>query len=342
MNTKIENIKINLSERSYDITVGCGILKNADKYLPIKNRRCVIVTDTGVPKEYSKTVASFCSEYKIITFEQGEKSKNIETFAYICKEMLAFGLQRRDLVIAVGGGVVGDIAGYAAASYMRGVDFCNVPTTLLSMVDSSIGGKTAIDFCGVKNILGAFHQPRAVLIDTSLLSTLDKRQFSSGLAEIVKMSLTSDKALFELLEKDIWKDDINETVVRALRIKKAVVEADEKENELRKILNFGHTFGHGVEACTELLHGECVALGMLPMSSETVRERLILLLKKMRLPHSLSVDPEEAFEFMNNDKKGDGSKVSAVFVDDIGSYRLEAIELSDLKKHIKASICKNT
>ena len=249
--------------------------------------------------------------------------------------MLTFGLQRKDAIVAVGGGVVGDMAGFAAATYMRGVDFYNVPTTLLSQVDSSIGGKTAIDFGGVKNILGAFYQPRAVLIDTDVLSTLDKRQISSGLAEVVKMSLTSDKELFEALESGLWKTDIADMIIRALKIKKAVVEADEREGGLRKILNFGHTFGHGIEALGGLYHGECVALGMIPMCAEELRPRVKNLLKSMGLPTEFSGDHDSAFSFMKHDKKGDGAKTDAVFVDAPGSYRLEKIELSKLCEYIK-------
>ena len=326
-------IRVELGEKSYDVNIGKNILSTADKLFDL-NRKVVIVTDSGVPSSYSETIASLCTKSKIITFPEGEENKNIDTFAKICKEMLDFDLQRKDAVVAVGGGVVGDMAGFAAASYMRGVDFYNVPTTLLSMVDSSVGGKTAIDFGGVKNILGAFYQPKAVLIDTEVLTTLDQRQFSSGLAEVVKMSLTSDKELFMKLEEGLWKNNIGEVIARALAIKKSVVEADEREGSLRKILNFGHTFGHGIEALSGLYHGECVALGMLPMSSDAVRARLIPLLKEMGLPTEFSIDTKRAFDFMHHDKKGDGEKATAVFVDEIGSYRLENIYFCDLEKHI--------
>ena len=330
---KNECIRIELGEKSYNVNIGSSLLAEADKLFDL-NRRVVVVTDSGVPSEYSKVIASLCREAMIVTFPEGEANKNIDTYARICQQMLNFELQRKDAVVAVGGGVVGDMAGFAAASYMRGIDFYNVPTTLLSMVDSSVGGKTAIDFGGVKNILGAFHQPRGVLIDTNVLKTLDKRQFSSGLAEVVKMSLTSDAELFALLEEGLWKNDIAKTVSRALKIKKSVVEADERESSLRKILNFGHTLGHGIEALGGLYHGECVALGMLPMATKTVRERLIPLLREMGLPTEISADISRAFEFMRHDKKGDGDKADAVFVDDFGKSRLEKIAFSELEKHI--------
>lgn len=333
MKSDNKNLTVELGKRSYNITIGKGLLARADEYFDLK-RKVVIVTDTGVPRKYAEQIASLCSDAKIVTFPEGEESKNIDTFAYICKEMLTFNLQRSDAVIAVGGGVVGDISGFAAASYMRGVDFYNVPTTLLSMVDSSVGGKCAIDFSGVKNILGAFYQPKGVLIDTDVLETLDKRQFSAGLAEVVKMSLTSDGELFSLLEEGLWKNDIAEVITRALLIKKQVVEADEKEGSLRKILNFGHTLGHGIEALGGLYHGECVALGMLPMCESSVRARLIPLLREMNLPTKINIEKERAFEFMRHDKKGVKGSVDAVFVDKIGSFRLEKTEFSELENLI--------
>ncbi len=322
-----------LAERSYDISVGRGIIAAAGKYMNLE-RRVVIVTDDGVPSQYSKAIAAACKEYRIVTIPQGEASKSLATFADICKEMLDFGMQRKDAVVAVGGGVVGDIAGFAAASYMRGIDFYNVPTTLLSQVDSSIGGKTAVDFNGIKNIIGAFYQPKAVIIDTDVLVTLDKRQLSAGVAEIIKMALTSDAELFSMLENGCFESDKSEIITRALKIKKYVVETDEREASLRKILNFGHTFGHGIEALGELLHGECVALGMIPMSSPAVRKRLIPLLEKFGLPTEFSFDISAAFEFMKHDKKGEGDGASVIFVDDVGSYRTERMHFSDLCAHI--------
>lgn len=339
MKSENKKLTINLADRSYDVHVGKGLLKKANEYFNLE-RKVVVVTDSGVPESYSKAIAALCKESKIVTFPEGEKSKNIDTFTHICKKMLTFDLQRTDAVVAVGGGVTGDMAGFAAASYMRGIDFYNVPTTLLSMVDSSIGGKTAIDFEGVKNILGAFHQPKGVIIDTDVLQTLDKRQFSSGLAEVIKMSLTSDKELFELLENGLWKSDISKVITRALVIKKSVVEADEKEGSIRKILNFGHTFGHGIEAVSNLYHGECVALGMLPMSSENVRKRLIPLLNEMNLPTKINVDTDETFRFMRHDKKGNNKGTSVVFVDSIGSYRLENLSFDTLEKHISDILAK--
>lgn len=333
----IEKIRMELGEQSYDIHVGSGILSYLDTLINLE-RRIFIVTDSGVPREYAERVAALCRDSQILVIEQGEASKNLDTFAEICSQMLSFGMQRKDAVVAVGGGVVGDISGFAAASYMRGIDFYNIPTTLLSQVDSSIGGKVAVDFEGVKNIIGAFHQPKAVVIDTDVLKTLDKRQLAAGLAEAVKMSVTSDRELFELIEAGLWKTDIQKLIIRALLIKKSVVEADEREGSLRRILNFGHTFGHGVEAVSGLYHGECVAIGMLPMCSPAVRKRLIPVLREMGLPTGFDGNIEGALDFMRHDKKGEGDFTYAVFSDEIGGFRIEKLPFETLAEHIRKNI----
>ena len=237
-------IKVDLAERGYDIHIGRGLIDKAGELFEL-NRRVLIVTDSGVPSEYAIKVCRACGNGEIITVGQGEGSKSPEVFTRVLEKMVEMGMTRSDCVVAVGGGVVGDLSGFAAASYMRGIDFYNIPTTLLSQVDSSIGGKTAINLGGVKNIVGAFYQPKGVIIDPDLLKTLPKRQLLSGLAEAIKMSLTSDKELFELIEGGNTEENIEEIITRSLLIKKAVVEADEREGGLRRILNFGHSFGHG-------------------------------------------------------------------------------------------------
>ena len=330
-------IKMALGERSYDITIGSGILSEADKYMNLK-RKVAIITDSGVPKEYAEVIAKLCNDAKIITFAQGEESKNIDTYAYICEQLLTFGLQKKDAIVAVGGGVVGDTAGFCASTYMRGIDFYNVPTTLLSQVDSSIGGKTAIDFHGVKNILGAYYQPKAVLIDTDTLKTLDKRQFYSGSAEIIKVAMTHNEELFATLEGADWENNIDSVIEAALIIKRDVVQEDERESWLRKVLNFGHTFGHGIEALGGYYHGECVALGMIPMTDKSIRPRLLALLSKMNLPTGVPKNYKDGFEFIKHDKKGDSDSIDAVFVDKIGSFRIEKTIISDLFERIENNV----
>ena len=321
-------IHLNLGINSYDIIVERGVLSNAKDELNL-NRRVLIVTDSGVPKEYALLLSKQCKESVIFTIEQGEGSKSLEVFGKLLETMLENGFSRKDCVVAVGGGVVGDLSGFVASAYMRGVDFYNIPTTLLSQIDSSIGGKTAINFGSVKNIVGAFYQPKKVLIDPDLLKTLPDRQISNGLAEAIKMSLTSDKELFEIFENKDINENIDEIIVRSLNIKKCVVEQDEKESGIRKILNFGHTIGHGIESSVgmnNLYHGECVALGMIPMCSEGVRMRLINVLKKSNLYKNIEYNWNKINDAAFHDKKADGDSVTVTIVNEVGTSELKKLK----------------
>ena len=324
-------IHMNLGQNSYDILVERGILANAKEYLNL-NRRVLVVTDTQVPAVYAQTLAAQCKSSVICTVETGENSKSLAVFGQLLQTMLDHGFSRKDCVVAVGGGVVGDLSGFAASAYMRGIDFYNVPTTLLSQIDSSIGGKTAINFGGVKNIVGAFYQPKKVLIDPQLLETLPARQISNGLAEAIKMSLTSDKELFELFETRDIDSNLEEIIIRCLQIKKYVVEQDEKESGLRKILNFGHTVGHGIESSREmeLYHGECVALGMLPMCADAIRPRVLKVLKKCNLYRQLEYDWDQIAEAAFHDKKADGDSVTVTMVNEVGSFELKNMKNMDV------------
>ena len=326
------HMSLNEAARDYDILVERGLLARAGQHLNL-NRRVLVVTDSGVPAEYAEAIAAQCKYAVIHTVEQGEASKSLETFGLLLGVMLEHGFSRKDCVVAVGGGVVGDLAGFTASAYMRGVDFYNIPTTLLAQIDSSIGGKTAVNFGGVKNIVGSFYQPKRVLIDPDLLKTLPPRQISNGLAEAVKMALTSDKELFELLETCDVGENLEEIIIRSLRIKQSVVEQDERESGIRRILNFGHTIGHGIESSRgmrDLYHGECVALGMLPMCGETLRPRVIAVLKRCGLYRTLTYDWEEIAEAAFHDKKADGNTVAVTTVDEAGSFRMETVDRKDL------------
>ena len=323
----------------YDIVLEPGALKKAGELLNL-NRRALIVTDSGVPARYAETVAKQCKEAVIVTIPQGEQSKCFEEFKQLLQEMLDASFTRSDCVAAVGGGVVGDLSGFAASCYMRGVDFYNIPTTLLSQVDSSIGGKTAIDFGGVKNIVGAFYQPKKVIIDPEVLETLSRRQLMAGLAEAIKMAATNDSELFSLIERsDDLTADLPEIIYRALMIKKSVVEQDPRETGLRKVLNFGHTIGHAVESFNagRLLHGECVALGMIPMSGENAAARIRAVLKKYGLPTEIEQTADELMPFLKHDKKMDADGISAVVVDEIGEFRLCRMSADEILSRLEGA-----
>ena len=333
-------INMYLKENSYDIIVKRGVLKKAKEHLNL-NRRVLIVTDSGVPSEYSETIAKQCDYSVICTVEMGEGSKSIEKFEMLLQTMLEHNFSRQDCVVAVGGGVVGDLSGFAASAFMRGIDFYNIPTTLLSQIDSSIGGKTAINFGGLKNIVGAFYQPKKVLIDPELLKTLPKRQISNGLAEAIKMALTSDKELFNIFESEDFENNIDEIIIRSLKIKKNVVEQDEREAGLRKILNFGHTVGHGIESSkksTDLYHGECVALGMIPMCDDAIKPRVIYVLKKCNLYKTIDLNWDAISKAMLHDKKANGDNVTVTIVNEIGEFELKKMKCIDVINMAKSAL----
>ena len=330
-------LTVRLEKNSYDIHVERGALKKVGSLLRL-DRRVLVVTDDGVPSAYAEAVAGACAHPTLVTVPAGEASKSLETLSQLLTTMLRAGFTRTDAVVAVGGGVVGDLAGFTAASFMRGIDFYNVPTTLLSQVDSSIGGKTAVNLDGVKNCVGAFHQPRAVVIDPDVLSTLPPRQISAGLAEAIKMAATCDAELFARMERESFSDILDEVIVGSLRIKRDVVEKDERESSLRRVLNFGHTLGHGYEsaaALSGLLHGECVALGMLRLCSEGARQRLLPVLKKAGLPTESALPIEEVLAPIAHDKKADGTSIRYIYVDTIGSFEEKRMPISQFCDRIR-------
>lgn len=333
-------IHVSLDTSSYDITFLHGGLALAGEILNL-NRNVFIVTDSGVPTVYADTVLKQCAHGFVYTIPQGEQSKSISQFEALVSKMLKLGFTRKDCVVAVGGGVVGDLAGFTAASYMRGVDFYNIPTTVLSQVDSSIGGKTAVNLNGIKNIVGAFYQPKAVLIDPEVLKTLPERHVSNGLAEALKMSLTSDAKLFDLFENgDVYKK-IDTVITRSIKIKKNVVEKDEKEQGLRKILNFGHTIGHAIESEEDLnglYHGECVALGMLPMCGTQLRPRVKKVLEKLSLPTEIEIDEAVIMQAMKHDKKSEISGISVTAVNTPGTYVCSIMQSEELMERLQCII----
>lgn len=327
-------LSLDLKELSYDIVIEKGCLAKASEYLNL-NRKVLIITDSGVPKEYAKIIKEQCLEGYIYTFNMGEENKCFDTYKDILTFLIDKSFTRRDVIVAVGGGVVGDLSGFVASTYMRGIDFYNIPTTLLSQVDSSIGGKTAIDFNGVKNIIGAFYQPKKVLIDSSTLLTLDYRLLSAGLAESIKMAATFSKNLFELIKNSSrLMNNIDKIIIESLKIKKYVVENDPYEKNLRRVLNFGHTIGHGIESSLngKLYHGECVALGMLYFSSEEVKRELIEVLTKYNLPISYEFDKVDAFNYIVHDKKAVGDDINVIFVEEIGTFEIKKVKKSEINK----------
>ncbi len=326
--------KVNLGDDSYEIEISSEInlISDIAKIATSKKyNKIAIITDDNVYRLYSNHL-KLESSHVIIEIAHGEKNKNISTVAKIIDELAENNITRKDLIIAVGGGVVGDIAGLVSSLYMRGLDFIQVPTTLLSMVDSSVGGKNGVDTPFGKNIIGTFKQPKKVLIYTDFLNTLDNRELNTGFAEIIKHSFIKDKNLFYYLKETNLNDimqNINSLVFDNCNIKASVVEADEKESGLRQILNFGHTLGHAIEKHTnfeQYTHGEAISIGMAEITKaacskglsklETYDELLEVLLK-FNLPYEIMIT-NELLNLMKNDKKAESDFINYIVVNDIG------------------------
>jgi 3-dehydroquinate synthase len=276
----VKRIRVRLKQNSYDVLIGRGLLHRAGRemkrLLPLPGSRVFVVTSPTVRHHWGDAVEKSLKQakldYAVLEMSDGEPAKRLETVEQLAEQMVSSGADRKSLLVALGGGVVGDCAGFLAAIFLRGIPVVQVPTTLLAQVDASIGGKTGVNLRAGKNLIGAFHQPRAVLVDPDVLSTLDDREFRAGLFESLKCGVIRDKALFDFMRRHAAKvlgrdcKTLLRIIVDSIRVKTQVVAADEKESDLRRILNFGHTIGHALESATgyaHFLHGEAVAWGMM-------------------------------------------------------------------------------
>lgn len=330
------NMTVKTPSGAYPIILQNGALATAGKWMDL-SRRVLIVTDEGVPQAYAEQLAEQCQTPYIFRLAGGESCKTLDSFRLLLSYMLEKEFSRADCVVALGGGVMGDLAAFTASCYMRGIDFYNIPTTLLSQVDSSIGGKTAVDLDGVKNAVGSFYHPKAVLIDPLVLRSLDPRQISAGMAEVIKMALSRDASLFRLLETEpLTEESLPRFITGALQIKKQVVEEDPQEKGLRRILNFGHTIGHAIESyhAGALLHGECVAMGMIPFCTPEVQARLIPLLKAYDLPTEITESRDMLLPYLLHDKKAKKDKIAVVLCESIGSCRIELLSAQQILQRL--------
>ena len=334
-------LTVNVKDKNYDILIEEGILNKVSSFVE-QGRNVAIVTDDGVPDQYVNAVMKQFRKCYLYVFPHGEKSKNFTTYQRVLHFLLDHNISKKDYVIALGGGVVGDLTGFAAATYKRGVRFINIPTTTLSMVDSSIGGKVAVNFEKLKNHIGTYYQPEVVIIDPKTLETLPKRHINNGAIEALKTGLIGDKELFEIFKKGEYLEKIKEVIYRSLCVKASVVEQDEKENNIRKILNFGHTFGHAYESYFKMntyLHGESIALGMLTVSrDETYFNDLLAILKKMKINLKADVEEDKIIEFIKNDKKSDGKSVDVIFVREIGKAEIVNIPIKSLRAFLRRDV----
>lgn len=332
-------LTVNLQEKSYDIIIEHGVLSRVGEYTNL-NRKVLVISDDGVPKQYVDTLLSQCPQGYAHIVKQGEGAKSFPVYQELCQKLLDLNFSRTDCILALGGGVIGDLSGFVASTYLRGIEFIGIPTTTLSQIDSSIGGKVAINLDDVKNIIGNFYHPSAVLIDPDTLKTLPERHFVNGLVEALKAGLIYDASLVTLFETCDPKTTIDQIIYQSLQVKKAVVEQDEKEQNLRKILNFGHTLGHGIESVyglKDLLHGECVAIGMIPMlEDDALKQRVLQIYQKLGLQSDIAYDPDDVYAVMKKDKKVQGDFITVVKVKEAGHARLEKIPTPDLHQYLKS------
>src|SRR5437588_3845387 len=346
----VKVVNVSLGERSYVIAVGENLLRDVGRTCSKLNLgpRCAIITDSKVANRYARALDESLRlggfEPKLITFPSGEKSKNLKVVQSVYDQLAKHRLDRKSLIVALGGGVVGDLAGFVAATYLRGISFVQVPTTLLAQVDSSVGGKVGINLKAGKNLVGSFYQPRLVLCDLDTLASLPMREYRAGLAEVIKYGIIYDAALFSNLEHALPRLLRREprmlaaVVARCCEIKAEVVRQDEREAGLRAILNFGHTIGHALEAISsygKYLHGEAISIGQVAAARLSMAlaglpegdvQRIIALFRRTGLPTNVSLNhaqQQKLFAAMKLDKKVNAGEVNFVLARKIGRVELE-------------------
>ena len=345
----MDTVTVNLRDRSYPIYVGADILSEIGELCrPFRlSGRGVLITNAVVGPLYSQPVLSSFEAagiaLSLLEVPDGEEFKNLQMASYLYEKLLPLGLDRRSPVVAVGGGVIGDLAGFVAATFMRGLPLIQTPTSLLAQVDSSVGGKVGVNLAQAKNMVGAFYQPQLVLSDVRLLQTLPPQELRAGLAEVVKYGVIADKAFFEWVETHLpaileqKEDAVIHIVKTSCRIKAAVVERDERDEGVRAALNFGHTVGHALEAATgyrKFTHGEAVAIGMVTaarisyqmgLCGEELPQRLQRVVERIGLPTALPVEAKDIIEAMGYDKKLRESLIYFVLTKDFGDVTVAPI-----------------
>ena len=353
----MRNVHVDLGSKSYDIVIDRGLLPHVGsriKTLLPKTEKIAVITDSNVGPLYASLLQESLEKegvtVTVLTFPAGEESKNLKTLGFLYDSLAETGLTRSDAVVALGGGVTGDMGGLAAATFLRGVAFIQIPTSLLAMVDSSVGGKVAIDLSGGKNLVGAFYQPKAVFIDPDVLKTLPVRYLHDGLAEVIKYGCIMDKELFMMLEK-IKSDEellthVDEIIEICCNIKARIVEHDEFDTGERMLLNFGHTLGHAVEKTfhfDKFSHGEGVGIGMVLLTRQSEKiglteqgtaDRIAGLLQKFHLPIAVDMRQEDFLQAIALDKKKRGSHLTLILLKKIGDSFLQNVAFHELPRYL--------
>lgn len=339
-------LRVELGDNSYNIFIQNDIIKEANRYIKevYNNKKIYIITDTNVGPLYAEGLKKSLFDYEtqIVTVQAGEKSKSFDTYVSVLEKLIDLDIRRNELLIALGGGVVGDLCGFVASTIYRGIPFVQIPTSLLSQMDSSIGGKTGIDFYNKKNIVGAFKQPKLVLIDPKTLDTLPEVEYKSGMGELIKHSLIGNTNLFEELKK-CPKIDEN-IIAQSLMVKKKLVEIDQFDQNERMYLNFGHTFGHIIEMELNLKHGHAVALGMLMalqfgIDLHVTKPNLLAELKAILDIYGIDYQMLDYHTYLKKtiyDKKNLAGKIKFILLEDIGKVIVKEFDEGEIRNGCKA------
>lgn len=330
-------LNVNLKDKSYEVIVERGIIKNITPYVDIE-KKFLIVSDDRIPNVYINTIKKQLKKVDVVIFPHGENNKSLKNYQLVIDNLIQGDYSRKDYIIALGGGVVTDLAGFVASTYKRGMNLINIPTTTLAMVDASVGGKVALNFDKLKNVIGSFYHPNCILIDIDTLETLPKRHYINGVIEALKTGMIGDKELYNIFFNGDYRDHIEEIIYRSLQYKIKIVEQDEKEENIRKVLNFGHTFGHAYETyflMKNYLHGEAVALGIVTISKDKpYLEDIKKIFTKWGIKLNINVEKDKIINIIRNDKKCDDDIVDLIIVDEIGKSKIVPTKIEDLSRYL--------
>lgn len=330
-------LNVNLKDKSYEVIVERGIIKNITPYVDIE-KKFLIVSDDRIPNVYINTIKKQLKKVDVFIFPHGENNKSLKNYQLVIDKLIQGDYSRKDYIIALGGGVVTDLVGFVASTYKRGMNLINIPTTTLAMVDASVGGKVALNFDKLKNVIGSFYHPNCILIDIDTLETLPKRHYINGVIEALKTGMIGDKELYNIFFNGDYRDHIEEIIYRSLQYKIKIVEQDEKEENIRKVLNFGHTFGHAYETyflMKNYLHGEAVALGIVTISKDKpYLEDIKKIFTKWGIKLNINVEKDKIINIIRNDKKCDDDIVDLIIVDEIGKSKIVPTKIEDLSRYL--------
>ncbi|MBN2696702.1 MAG: 3-dehydroquinate synthase [Bacilli bacterium] len=325
----MKDIAINSKIENYVVHIGKGILDDMSRFV-VPNKQYVLISDSGIPSIYRDKIMSQLKRVYSLVFPQGEQHKSLSEYERIVELLVENNIDKNAVIIALGGGVTGDLAGFVASTYLRGIPYIQIPTTLLAQIDSSVGGKVAVNVGKTKNVIGSIYPPKIVLIDPNTLITLPARHMANGMAEMIKYGMIADERLFSDIRDNQVYDGIEPFISRCVEIKKRFVEADEMDADVRQALNFGHTIGHAIEAYynfDKYLHGEAVAIGMTRILKNTaIKNELTTVLKKYGLPTEDPVDIERLLTIIEKDKKTRDGVLHYVDIPNIGTFEIKRFD----------------